>query len=131
MNWAKSDALAVGRWHDRLPVLPQNLSWKTDDFKYLGVFLSSKLGGHCGKLKKWKWLLPQMSYRVLVLNNLVASMLWHRLACMDPPSGLLVQLQTKIVFFGMVCIGCHRGCCFYPEGRGARASSILPAELPP
>ena len=52
-----------------------------------------------GKLKKWKWLLPQMSYRgrALVLNNLVASQLRHRLACVDPPSGLLAQIQRKMM----------------------------------
>ena len=48
-----------------------------------------------GKLYKWKWLLAQMSFkgRVLVLNNLVASQLWHRLTCVDPPPNLLAQLQ--------------------------------------
>ncbi len=42
-----------------------------------------------------------MSYRgrVLVLNNLVASLLWHQLACLDLPSDLLVQIQSPIVKF--------------------------------
>ncbi len=36
-----------------------------------------------GRLKKWKWLLPQLSFkgRTLIINNLAASSLWHRLAC--------------------------------------------------
>ncbi len=53
------------------------------------------------KLAKWRWLHPQMSFRgrVLILNNLVASLLWHRLACLEPPSGLLAQIQTKMVNF--------------------------------
>ena len=133
VNWAKSDALAVGRWHDGLPVLPQNLSWRTDGFKYLGVFLGSEVVTRKNwegvvdkveaKLKKWKWLLPQMSYRgrVLVVNNLVASMLWHRLACMDPPSGLLVQLQTRIVDF--FWDGLHwvpQGVLFLPREEGGQ-----------
>ena len=62
-----------------------------------------------GKLKKWKWLLPQMSYRgrALVLNILVASQLRHGLACVDPPSGLLAQIQRKMVdfFLGWVALG--------------------------
>lgn len=39
------------------------------------------------RMKGWKWLLPRMSFkgRVLVINNLVSSMLWHCLAYMDPP----------------------------------------------
>jgi len=43
------------------------------------------------KLSKWKWLLPELSYRgrVLVTNNLAASMLWHRLNVLDPPNELI------------------------------------------
>ena len=143
VNWAKSEALAVGEWRGGLPVLPQNLTWRKDGLKYLGVFLGEGTivqknwedvtGKVEAKLKKWKWLLPQMSYRgrVLVLNNLVASQLWHRLACVDPPSGLLAQIQRKMVdFFGMGCTGCHRECCFYLERRGDRASSTWPVEQP-
>ncbi|KAI3364781.1 hypothetical protein L3Q82_000909 [Scortum barcoo] len=111
VNWKKSEALAVGGWCADLPVLPQNLCWKEDGLKYLGIFLGNERMVRRnwenitekieGKLAKWKWLLPQMSYRgrVLVLNNLVATQLWHRLACVEPPSGLLVKIQSKIVDF--------------------------------
>ena len=56
--------------------------WKKDGLKYLGVFLGNTsivlknwedvIAKIEGKLSKWKWLLPQMSFkgRVLVLNNL-------------------------------------------------------------
>lgn len=38
--------------------------------------------------------------RVLVINNLVASVLWHWLICLDPPSsGLLSQLHSKLINF--------------------------------
>lgn len=39
------------------------------------------LGKVQAKLSKWKWLLAQLSYRgrVLIISNLVASSLWHRL----------------------------------------------------
>ncbi|KAJ4946628.1 hypothetical protein JOQ06_024291, partial [Pogonophryne albipinna] len=111
VNWRKSEALAVGEWSGGLPALPQNMIWKKDGLKYLGVFLGNKsivlrnwedvIGKIEGKLSKWKWLLPQISFkgRVLVLNNLVASQLWHRLTCVDPPSGLLAQIQKKLVDF--------------------------------
>ena len=54
-----------------------------------------------GRLSKWKWLVPQMSYRgrVLVINNLAASSLWHKLACVDPPPNLLANLQAMLVDF--------------------------------
>ncbi|KAJ4946367.1 hypothetical protein JOQ06_024034, partial [Pogonophryne albipinna] len=73
VNWRKSEALAVGEWSGGLPVLPQNMIWKKDGLKYLGVFLGNKsivlrnwedvIGKIEGKLSKWKWLLPQMSFK--------------------------------------------------------------------
>ncbi|KAI4882467.1 hypothetical protein NFI96_027581 [Prochilodus magdalenae] len=54
-----------------------------------------------GRLARWKWIRPQMSLRgrVLVINNLAASVLWHRLSCVDPPVGLLARLQAIMVDF--------------------------------
>ncbi len=39
-----------------------------------------------GRLERWKWLLPKMSFRgrALIINNLVASSLWHRLSVLEP-----------------------------------------------
>ncbi|TWW55985.1 hypothetical protein D4764_09G0010350 [Takifugu flavidus] len=111
VNWHKSEALAVGRWTNGLPVLPQELAWRSDGLKYLGVFIGDGeferrnwldvLERVEGKIQKWKWLLPRMSYRgrTLVLNNLVTSVLWHRLNCAEPPLGLLEQLQARVLSF--------------------------------
>ncbi|KAJ3585522.1 hypothetical protein NHX12_014241 [Muraenolepis orangiensis] len=73
VNWKKSEALAVGEWSGGLPVLPQSMVWKKDGFKYLGVFLGKEIvvlknwedviEKIEGKLSKWKWLLPQMSFK--------------------------------------------------------------------
>lgn len=54
-----------------------------------------------GRLKRWFWLLPHMSFRgrVLICNNLVASSLWHRLMVLNPPQDLLSNIQTEIVNF--------------------------------
>ena len=91
VNWEKSEALAVGRCKRGLLKLPGVIKWKRDGFKYLGVFLGSKnvMGKNWegifeklkGKLKKWKWVLPQLSFRgrTLIINNLVASQLWHKI----------------------------------------------------
>ncbi len=40
-----------------------------------------------------------MSYkgRILIINNLVASTLWHRLSCIDPPVDLLFKIQSCLV----------------------------------
>jgi len=57
-----------------------------------------------GRLQKWRWILPKLSYRgrCLIVNNLATSMLWHRFTVLDPPEELLVTIQF---FFGMVFIG--------------------------
>ncbi|KAK5858083.1 hypothetical protein PBY51_002254 [Eleginops maclovinus] len=109
------------------------MTWKRDGIKYLGVFVGNtnivqknwenvteKIEE---KLSKWKWLLPQMSFkgRVLVLNNLVASQLWHRLTCVDPPSGLLAQIQKRLVDF--FWDGLHwvpQGVLFLPREEGGQ-----------
>ena len=111
VNWGKSEALAVGRWGSGLPLLPQQLTWRRDGLKYLGIcvgsdqFLLKNWDGMAekleGRLARWKWLLPQLSYRgrVLIINNLVASALWHKLACVEPPPGLLAHIQARMVDF--------------------------------
>lgn len=109
VNWGKSEALAVGGWREGFPVLPHGLTWKKGGLKYLGIYLGNNdiikknwdniMDKVDSKLARWRWLHSQMSFRgrVLVLNNLVASLLWHRLSCLDPPSGLISQIQ---VFLG-------------------------------
>lgn len=47
VNWQKSEALAVGKWCEGLPVLPKNLSWKRDGLKYRAGRSSV---GRCGQL---------------------------------------------------------------------------------
>ncbi|KAK3549037.1 hypothetical protein QTP70_028519 [Hemibagrus guttatus] len=54
-----------------------------------------------GRLSRWKRPVPKMSYRgrTLVINNLAASFLWHKLACVDPPPNLLASIQALLVDF--------------------------------
>lgn len=111
VNWEKSDALALGKWEQGLPVLPDKICWKKGGFKYLGVYLGDTIFQQknwdgiveqmAGRLAKWKWIHSQLSFRgrVLIVNNLVASILWHKLFCVDPPIGLLTQLQRLFVDF--------------------------------
>ncbi|KAK3570175.1 hypothetical protein QTP86_015308 [Hemibagrus guttatus] len=109
VNWAKSEAILVGEWGGERPTLPGGLVWKKDGFKYLGVylgnneFLNKNWEGTVehvkGKLSRWKRLVPRMSYRerTLVINNLAALYLWHKLACVDPPPNLLASIQALLV----------------------------------
>ncbi len=111
VNWAKSEAILVGHWLHGAPTLPNGLNWTKGGFKYLGVFLGDDfivkknwdnvLERVKGRLNKWKWLIPKMSYRgrILIINNLVASSLWHRLACVDPPVSLLSDIQRVLIDF--------------------------------
>lgn len=43
------------------------------------------------RIQKWRWILPNLSFRgrCLVINNLAASMLWHKFTVLDPPKDLL------------------------------------------
>ncbi|KAK3517732.1 hypothetical protein QTP70_016978 [Hemibagrus guttatus] len=111
VNWAKSEAILVGEWGGGQPSLPGGLAWKRGGFKYLGVylgtneFLNKNWEGSVehvkGRLSRWKWLVPKMSYRgrTLVINNLAASSLWHKLVCVDLPPNLLANIQAQLVDF--------------------------------
>lgn len=111
VNWGKSDVLMVGEGLSSKLILPGGLIWKKGGLKYLGVFLGDEsfkrnnwdhvLEKAQGCFKKWKWILPNMSYRgrILVINNLVSSTLWHRLTCLDPPTDLLHKLQASDFFW--------------------------------
>uniref|UniRef100_H3BW47 Reverse transcriptase domain-containing protein n=1 Tax=Tetraodon nigroviridis TaxID=99883 RepID=H3BW47_TETNG len=111
VNWAKSEALLVGQWRGQVvPSLPGGLEWSKDGLKILGVFLGTEkyqLKNWEGvretvraKLSKWERLLPQLSYRGRVLvANLAASTLWHRLNVLTPPKSLIEDIQRDIVDF--------------------------------
>ncbi|TWW74340.1 Transposon TX1 uncharacterized 149 kDa protein ORF 2 [Takifugu flavidus] len=72
VNWHKSEALAIGRWENGLPVLPQDLAWWRDGLEYLDVFIGDEETEKKNwldtsekverKIEKWKWLLPHMSW---------------------------------------------------------------------
>ncbi|KAJ4920723.1 hypothetical protein JOQ06_022553, partial [Pogonophryne albipinna] len=62
VNWAKSEALAVGEWTGGLPQLPGGLTWKRGGLKYLGVHLGDEvtLGKNWeGVLEKCTLYLPK------------------------------------------------------------------------
>ncbi len=111
VNWRKSETLLLGKWAHGKPGIPEGLIWGKFGFKYLGVFLGDELTVQKnwegviekvkGHLNKWKCLVPKMSYRgrILIINNLVASSLWHRFACVDPPVQLFTKIQAILVDF--------------------------------
>ncbi len=82
-----------------------------EGIKILGVFLGKEsyrqknwegmLEKVSAKLSRWNWLLPELSYRgrVLVINNLAASMLWHKLNVLEPPNEMIKVLQRRFVNF--------------------------------
>ncbi|KAK3569358.1 hypothetical protein QTP86_026787, partial [Hemibagrus guttatus] len=104
VNWAKSGAILVGEGGGERPTLPGGLVWKKDGFKYLGVYLGSNeflkqnwegsVEHVKGRLSRWKRLV-----QTLVINKLAASLLWHKLACVDPPPNLLASIQALLVDF--------------------------------
>ncbi|KAK5933249.1 hypothetical protein CgunFtcFv8_013744 [Champsocephalus gunnari] len=112
VNWGKSEAVLVGQWRvGDIPSLPGGIRWGRRGIKVLGVQLGTEefqkqnwegvLDKVEAKLSKWRWLLPQLSYRgrALVVNHLVASSLWHKLIVLAPPPGLVKELQRCLVNF--------------------------------
>lgn len=91
--------------------------------------LLEKVKGH---LSKWKWLLPHLSNRgcVLICNNLAASLLWHKLMCLDSPPRLLSDIQAALVdSFGTNSTGSLR-VLFLPKEEGGQ-DLVLPPPVPP
>lgn len=54
-----------------------------------------------GRLQRWEWIRPQLSSRgrVLVVNIVAASILWHQLSVLNPPAELLSSLQKCFAYF--------------------------------
>uniref|UniRef100_A0A3B4TQD0 Reverse transcriptase domain-containing protein n=1 Tax=Seriola dumerili TaxID=41447 RepID=A0A3B4TQD0_SERDU len=131
INWQKSEALSIGS-ADEL-ILPGGLIWKRGGLKYLGVFLGDQntvlknwediLEKVKGRLSRWKWIVLNLSYRgrILILNNLVSSTLWHRLAAVDPPPDLLSRIQAVIVdFFWDKLHWLPQGVLYLPKDEGGQ-----------
>jgi exonuclease III len=138
VNWAKSSALLSGNWHGRVPKLPDGIFWERHGIKYLGVQLGDDSAEKRnwegvvekmeGRLGRWRWLLPRMSYRgrSIIINNLVASSLWHRLAVLEPPAGLLGRLQSIIVdFFWDKLHWVPQSILFLPKEEGGQGIASL------
>ena len=51
--------------------------------------------------RKLRWVLPQLSFRgkTLIINNLVASQLWHRVACVQPLDTMITKIQRELIDF--------------------------------
>ncbi len=68
--------------------------------------------------------------RVLVINNLVASTLWHKLSCMDPPAGLLPKLQSILVnFFWDKLHWLRQSVLYLPKEEGGQGMVHLQSRL--
>lgn len=66
-----------------------------------------------------------MSYRgrVLVINNLVAFSLWHKIAFVYPPNEVLINIQRELVNFFWVITGDHwtfQSILFLPKEEGGQ-----------
>lgn len=142
VNWDKSDAFLVGNWSGDNIRLPAGLSWKREGLKYLGVYLGDQstmrknwegvIEKVKGRLSRWSWILPHVSYRgrVLIANNLVASALWHKLTCVDPPKDFLAKIQTLLVnFFWDNLHWLPQSVLYLPKDEGGQGLIHLPSRV--
>ncbi len=53
----------------------------------------------CVKFSKCKCVLPKLSHRgrALVVNNLVASMIWHRMIVLNSPNNIVSDIQRNVI----------------------------------
>lgn len=142
VNWGKSEALFLGNGSNEKPKLPEGLNWGSKGFKYLGVFLGDEVTMQRnwegvvekvkGRLSKWKRLMPMVSYRgrILIINNLIASSLWHKLKCVDPPLQLLSKIQALLVdFFWDKMHWVSQSILFLPKEEGGQGLVHLQSKL--
>ena len=83
-----------------------------------GMAFSRKLKAD---LKNGSWFNRSRLLKVwcLIINNLVSSMLWHRLVCTDPPTNLLSWVQeAKVDFFWVRLHLVSQSVLFLPKRRG-------------
>lgn len=111
VNWNESEVLWAGQNLGFFLLLPGNLSWGSEGLNILGIHFGTKDFQKLNwegleekvftRLSKWNWLLPQLSYRgrVLITNNLAASILWHRFSVLQPPAGLVQAIQRHLISF--------------------------------
>jgi hypothetical protein len=111
VNVSKTKGLWCGSWRTRIDK-PLSLEWKNDGLKILGVYAgNTKIFANKTwdgmveameeKLDRWKPFAKALSIRgrVLVINLLTASKLWHSLSSASPPPGLLSRIQRILVDF--------------------------------
>ncbi|CAM5120259.1 unnamed protein product [Natator depressus] len=114
VNWVKSSGLVVGDgWEtSSLPPALQTIRWSASPLLYLGVYLSAT---HPSPPENWQDLEARVGERLrrgtglfrclslrgraLVLNQLVLSMLWHRLNTLSPAPRILARLQRMALEF--------------------------------
>ncbi|CAM4562807.1 unnamed protein product, partial [Lepidochelys olivacea] len=78
-----------------LPPALQAIRWSAGPLPYLGGYLSAI---YPSPLENWQDLEARVG-EALVLNQLVLSMLWHRLNTLSPVPGILARLQRMALEF--------------------------------
>lgn len=107
VNYLKSSGLWCGSWRDRQDN-PLAIQWSNEHIKYLGLFIGRNdtdlndkliLDKLHRSLSAWRNRLKLMSLRsrVLVLNYLIASSIYHILKVHTPHTSILKVVQGKIL----------------------------------
>ena len=134
INYNKSNGLWCGAWKNRTDA-PLHMKWGNTPLKILGIYLGNNnivqrnyentLTSLKNTLNAWAPIAKALSYRgrTLVINQICAPQLWHRLACISPllscswRSGGFLRLS-----FGKVTIGGNGTSSPYPLMKAAMES---------
>ena len=110
INYEKTRGLWCGSWKGKKSS-PLNITWSNTHIKLLGILLGNEdttLLNYSNVLQKindilnvWKPIVGSLSYRgrILIINQLCASQLWHRFCVINPPKNLLSELKKTFLNF--------------------------------
>ena len=109
INIIKSKGLWCGSWRHRTDS-PLGFTWTNTGLKFLGVFLGNTaefelhnwedtLKTVKSKINIWKPLFPFISLkgRILIINCLTASKLWHKMQILSPPKNIITAIEKFFI----------------------------------
>ena len=112
LNTQKSQLLWAGSWTGRNDKL-LNFTWNSEGLPFLGVHLGhtnnyikqnwTKCKEKLNKtLSSWTRISNSLSFKgkIIIINQLAASKIFHCLAVFSPPQNILSELQNMLVNFG-------------------------------
>ena len=141
INYEKSSGLWGGSWENRRDA-PLQIKWTKKPVKMLGILLGNSDTSFLNyanmqekikqTLARWKGVVHNLSFRgrMLVVNQLCASQLWHKFTILTPPKNLVTELQRLFIdFFWQGHHWTQKELLYFPVEEGGQGLISLKARL--